>query len=211
MKRLRQHLGSNYYLPISQLKRIPPNYPPLIENINWKEHFINGKAPDMIDLGCGKGLFLESLAMLYPEKNILGIELREPFVKKIITKKKELPNLSALWYNITNGLYFIDDETIEKVFFLFPDPWFKKKHFKRRVFNFDLLNEIYRILLPSGKLYIATDIYDVHLYHIEILNNFKKFTFSEANNSLIWDLPMTNKQKSCEEKGIKYFRIICCK
>lgn len=211
MKRIRQHLGANYYLPVRELKQIPPNYPPLIEKIDWKEHFSNEKAPEMIDLGCGKGLFIESLAKIYQDKNILGIELRKPFVDKIVSKKKEFPNLSAIWYNIANGLHFIEDVTVEKVFFLFPDPWFKKKHFKRRVFNIDLLNEIYRILLPSGKLYIATDIYDVHLYHIEILNAFRKFTFIELNDNIQWDLPLTNKQKSCEEKGIKYYRIICQK
>ncbi len=211
MKRTRQHLGASYYLPASALKYIPQNYPPLIEQMDWSNVFINGKPPAMIDLGCGKGLFLEELGKINPNKNILGIELRKSFVQKINDKIKELRNVYALWYNISNGLEFLSNSTIEKIFFLFPDPWFKKKHFKRRVFNIELLNELNRILRQDGAVYIATDIYEVHKYHIEKLYEFNRFKIIEDINSENWDLPMTNKQKSCEDKVIDYYRLICRK
>jgi len=212
-ERLRHHTSPNFYLPASELKIIPKGYPPLIEKINWAEHFENKLPPDALDIGCGKGKFLLEMSLLHPEQNFLGIEVRPLPVEWLqsVIKGEELKNVSVIRYSVVNGLPFIEDESITEVFYLFPDPWPKKKHLKRRAFNFNFLVEIYRILKKNGKLLLATDVLTVHEYHLETLEQFKKFHVHIVENDDEWNYPVTNKEYFCRRIGIPFYRIICTK
>ena len=110
-----------------------------------------------------------------------------------------------------NGFTFIKNETIEKVFYFFPDPWVKKRHYKRRAFSAELLGEIHRVLKPGGKLYLMTDVPEVDEFQQKVLKDFGKFEFSYAD-SAAWDLPVkTNHEIFCEGRKIPFVRIICVK
>ncbi len=213
-KRLRHHTSANFYMPVTELKKIPANYPPVTEKINWSEVFANEKSPDILDVGCGKGKLLLDLAEREPNKNILGIEVRHlitQWLDKVI-KGEKIPNVGVLWYSVVNALPFIESNSIEKVLYLFPDPWPKKKHHKRRAFNNTVLREFHRILKKDGKLYLATDVEEVHQYHLELLNENKNlFKFELVDNDELWGLPVTNKEKFCRLKNITFYRIICYK
>ena len=56
--RKRHHTNPSYYIPASDLAIIPVGYPPLINDINWSDYFTNQLPPDILDIGCGRGLFL---------------------------------------------------------------------------------------------------------------------------------------------------------
>lgn len=212
-KRMRHHTASNLYFPLNELKTKPDYYPDLIHEINWKEHFINGKAPDILDIGCGKGALLFDYALLNPVQNILGIEVRSNAVRWIqeILSAYNINNASALWYSVVNGLSFIEDSSIEKIFYLFPDPWPKKKHLKRRAFNADTLEEYSRILKTGAELYLATDLEEVHDYHLETVKANGTFQINYKIDDSNWLLPVTNKEKFCRKEGIAFFRLICKK
>ncbi|MPN20496.1 tRNA (guanine-N(7)-)-methyltransferase [bioreactor metagenome] len=94
---------------------------------------------------------------------------------------------------------------------MFPDPWVKTKHKKRRVFNIDFLDDVYRILTKNGKLFLATDILEVHKDHLKILNKFEKMEFKEVKNDNEWNKPQTNKEVFCRKEGIEFYRIIAKK
>ncbi len=207
--RFRHHSAANLYLPLSELKKVPDYYPTLIEQVDWNNYFANGKAPDALDIGCGKGKFLLDFAELNPNLNILGLELRKGPVEWLnqIIKGENLPNVAVLWYSVVNGLDFIEPETISKVFYLFPDPWFKKKHFKRRAFSEKFLKDINRILKKDGIFFIATDVSDINYYHLEILDSTDYFHYEIVNNDTDWQIPRTNKEIFCLGKNIEYYRI----
>lgn len=126
--RMRHHTSPNFYLPASELQIIPKGYPPLIDKIDWSNHFANSQPPDLLDIGCGRGKFLLDMSFRLPQKNILGIEVRPLPVEWLqnVIKGENLPNVSVLRYSVVNGLPFIEDNSIEEVFYLFPDPWPKK-------------------------------------------------------------------------------------
>ncbi len=210
-KRLRHHTSPNLYFKYSDFKEKPDYYPDLYETIDWSKIFANGKPPDYIDLGCGKGFFLLQISELEKEKNILGIELRKSLVEWInnYVKGEKIPNAAALWYSIINGLYFIENESLEKVFYLFPDPWHKKKHFKRRAFNSGTVIEIYNKLKFGGKLYLATDVAEIDTYHKSILREFGKFDVNQVIVEEQWNLPPTNKESFCIKSYIPTFKLIC--
>ena len=212
--RKRHHTNPSYYIPIKELKFVPTGYPQVIKNINWKEYFANHKPPKQLDIGCGRGLFLLTLAENDKDSNILGIEVRQwccDWLDNYIVNES-IENCGILRYCVANGLDFISSDSINEIFYLFPDPWVKIRHRKRRAFNLDFLEEIYRVLVTDGKLYLATDIYEVHAYHLKTLKQFNRFCVKEVDNSANeWTLPPTNKELFCIKENIKYYKIIAKK
>ncbi len=210
---MRHHTAPNLYFKFSELKDEPNYYPPIYKDMDWSNIFINSNPPDILDIGCGKGLFLLNMSEAFPDSNILGIELRKPAVEWInqVSRGENIANAAAIWYSVVNGLDFIESDSIEKVFYLFPDPWTKRKHLKRRAFNLDLLNDVYRVLKKNGQLYLATDLVEVDVYHKKILDKFSKFDYKIVENSEEWQFPETNKENFCIRESIAYYRIICKK
>ncbi len=211
--KLRHHVTSYNYLPIEELKVVPPNYPQVYKKLDWSELFINGKKPDRIDIGCGKGIFLLSAAYQNSENNILGIEIRDIAVDWInnYIHGEQIRNCYALFYSVANGLPFIESNSIEEIYYLFPDPWPKNRHHKRRAFNMNFLNEIYRVLKSGAKLYLATDVDDVNNYQKKLLDEFGKFEIKIIDCESDWDLPVTNKESFCLINQIPTFKLICQK
>jgi tRNA (guanine-N7-)-methyltransferase len=212
-KRMRHHTSPNLYFKYSELKKTPNYYPPLIDELNWEEIFFNGKRPDMLDIGCGKGRFLLSMSEQFPEKNILGIELRKPAVEWInnVVKGEEIMNCAAIWYSVVNGLNFIEGKSIEKIFYFFPDPWPKKKHLKRRVFSEEFIQECHRILKDKGELFLATDLEEVNEFHKRIIIQSGKFDYKIVTDDNQWQFPETNKENFCRREDVPFYRLICPK
>jgi len=198
-------------MPWAELKEKPNSYPPLIEKIDWSIHFLNGNPPQILDVGCGKGKLLLDCSELSPKQNFLGIEVRKIATDWLgnVIKGEAIPNCSVIWYSVVNGLHFIESGCIESIYYLFPDPWPKKKHHKRRAFNNEVISEFHRVLDITGKLYLATDVPEVHEYHLELLEETGLFTYSEIQNDEDWGLPITNKESFCRKKDIPFYRLIC--
>lgn len=211
--RIRHHANSVYYFPLKQHKTKNFRYPPLVDKFEWGELFSDGKPPLLLDVGCGMGKFLIESANHNPAKNILGFELRAnavEWINKVITGEN-IKNARVLWYSIVNGFPFIESGSVEKIFYLFPDPWVKKRHHKRRAFNIELLDEFYRMLNKTGILYIMTDVPEVDEHHRETLDDHKKFVYEYINHA-DWDLEIqTNQEEFCFSKDIPFTRMICRK
>ncbi len=212
-KRLRHHTASNLYMPASELKLVSGYYPPLYDKVDWRLFFINGKKPDSLDIGCGKGAFLLEYSSQHPEMNILGIELRKLPVEWLdnIIRSEKIENCSVMWYSASNGLPFIETSSEKKIFYLFPDPWHKRKHRKRRTFGKIFLDELHRVLSDEGELLIATDVKEVDEYHKKTLERHGGFTFDVIGDDKDWELPITNKEKFCRDNNIEIFRLKCRK
>ena len=132
---MRQHvnpLSSNF----KQIERIP----------SLSEMFGDSKLNLHLDIGCAAGEFLFDLALVNTSWNYLGIEIRERLVKtaKLRVQEKEIKNLYFIFGNANNILNDVQNkfilENVKSISFNFPDPWFKKKHYKRRVIQPDFIN-----------------------------------------------------------------------
>lgn len=211
--RLRHHTSPNLYFKHDELKYDAHDYPPLIESIDWQTIFRDGRPPRMLDIGCGKGGFLLDYSEMFPERNALGIELRHEPVRWIerFCTGENLPNCFAIWYSVVNGIGFVGSESIDEVFYLFPDPWPKKKHLKRRAFSSEFLGEVHRVLVPGGKLYLATDIFSVDDDQRELIEESKLFDFKYVESDEEWNRPVTNKERFCRAESIPFRRMICTK
>lgn len=211
--RLRHHTNPACYIPADELTDLPENYPPLIGSVKWEDVFINAQKPNIMDVGCGKAGMLLNYSEQHPTDNILGIEVRESIAKWAINliKSENMPNAGVLWYSVINGLDFLDEASFDKIFYLFPDPWTKRKHLKRRAFNPETLEIYHRLLKTGGQLYLASDVEEVHDYHMKLLRQNGNFDIKIVEDDLEWGLPVTNKERFCRRELILFYRIIATK
>ena len=156
---MRQHVN-----PLSRFFQLPLSLPS--KSILFKDsHY-----PIHLDIGSAKGEFLIELASNYPNWNFLGLEIREPLVSSSERKRKQLglQNLKFLFCNVNisldEWLSDLDLDQLKRVSIQFPDPWFKRKHLKRRVFKKSLLNSIARYMSKNGELFIQSDIFKLIEY-----------------------------------------------
>ena len=117
-------------------------------------------APVEIDLGCGDGSFVTALARQNPERNFLGIERLIGRVRSTCRKaaREKLSNFRVLRVEIAYAVrYLVPAESVAMFHLLFPDPWPKTRHHRRRIVTAELLESIRNGLVPGGILHIATD------------------------------------------------------
>ncbi len=213
---VRHHVSPNLYIPRAELTFDVPYYPPLHTAIDWTTVFADGKPPHILDIGCGLGKFMLDYAYTHTDTNILGIEVRKKiceWVAHVITTE-QTPNAGMLWYSVVNGVPFIESMSIEKIMYFFPDPWYKKRHVKRRAFTVEFLQECHRMLRQDGLLFLQTDVPEVDAYQREVLTTFGGFLFEDVEES-VWrteyGLPKTNQEEICVRNGIPYTRLVCRK
>eukprot|EP00439_Symbiodinium_sp_Y106_P077992 s2628_g16.t2 len=126
-----------------------------------------------LDVGCGFGGLLMALSPKFPDKLMLGMEIREQvtnYVGKRIQAMRQGAEGSPSHHNVsvirTNAMKFLPNYfrkgQLEKMFFCFPDPHFKRKNARRRIISHGLLSVYAYVMAPDGLLYHATDVKDLH-------------------------------------------------
>jgi tRNA (guanine-N7-)-methyltransferase len=128
--------------------------------VAWTEVFGNAH-PVELEVGSGKGLFLANAAMADPGHNFLGIELARKYARRAVERvaKRDLRNVRVIAGDARLFLArYVHPATVRTVHVYFPDPWWKARHKKRRVFAASLVADIERALEPGGELRVATDV-----------------------------------------------------
>ena len=140
-----------------------------------KEEIFETNRPLEIDLGCGDGSFLVAMASHYQERNFLGVERLLGRVRKVIRKaeKNSLLNLKVLRLELSYTIeWLLPDDCANRMHLLFPDPWPKKKHHKRRMVNKSFCESLVRILKEDGEFLFKTDHPDYFEESMLALENF---------------------------------------
>ncbi|MEP6822197.1 MAG: methyltransferase domain-containing protein [Chthoniobacterales bacterium] len=117
-------------------------------------------APLEVDLGCGDGTFLATLAREQPGRNFLGVDWTPSRVRAACRKigDAHLPNARVLRADNAETLcMLLAPQSVEVCHLLFSDPWPKRRHHERRVFSERFLRAVAHALVPSGLLRVATD------------------------------------------------------
>jgi tRNA (guanine-N7-)-methyltransferase len=128
--------------------------------LSWPEVFGNDR-PVELEVGSGKGLFLANAGQARPGHNFLGIEIARKYASKAAERiaKRSLRNVKV--YAGDAKLFFaraVPSASLRAVHVYFPDPWWKARHKKRRVFCEPLLADVERSLEPGGELWVVTDV-----------------------------------------------------
>ncbi|MDY7016507.1 MAG: tRNA (guanosine(46)-N7)-methyltransferase TrmB, partial [Cyanobacteriota bacterium] len=151
--RVRQHVN-----PLSRKYQIPRTPP------NWEKIFARPLQPLHLDIGCARGRFLLKMAQLEPHWNFLGLEIREPLVEEAndLRDRLGLRNLHYLFCNVNidlaSLLQSLPPAVLQTITIQFPDPWFKKRHEKRRTVQPELADTLARYAIAGGCVFLQSDV-----------------------------------------------------
>lgn len=206
--RVRQHVN-----PLSQ-KYQRPIAPP-----NWEKVYFDPSQPLHLDIGCGRGHFLLAMAQQQPDWNFLGLEIREPLVIQANGWRDELglTNLHYLFCNVNQSasplLSSLPPSILQRISIQFPDPWFKKRHQKRRVVQPELVMQLVNYLAEDGVIFIQSDIEAIAA---EMCDRFAEHPALVWQGSEKWlaenPLPVpTEREQSTLERGEPVYRSLFVK
>jgi tRNA (guanine-N7-)-methyltransferase len=161
-------------------------------------------APVAVDLGCGDGSFLCALAQRQPDRNFLGIERLIGRVNATARKAAPLDNVRVLRLETSYAVqYLLPAGSIEQFYLLFPDPWPKRRHQRRRLVSSEFLASIGTALIRDGRFHVATDQRDYFDQIRTLATETGKFRESDAAT----DLPLTQFEKRFQQEGAPIYRV----
>lgn len=203
MPRVRVHQHVN---PLAPYYRFTP------KALEIEEIFAAPDLPLHLDVGSARGRFLLKMAEMEKDRNFLGVEIREPLVEEANRIARE-KNLSNLHYEFCNAMIALDKllETLpanllQTVTIQFPDPWYKKKHAKRRMVKDEMVETLVGHLSDSGKIFIQTD---VEFLAEEMFELFRQNGNLREIETAENPFPVkTERETAVEEKGLEIYRRI---
>jgi tRNA (guanine-N7-)-methyltransferase len=148
--------------------RLPPEQlaPYLLEPsaepapLDWAAVFGNGHRVEA-EVGFGKGLFLLTAAQQSPQTNFLGVEIERKYTLFTATRiaKRGLKNARLACADAKQFFrHRVPAGSLAAVHVYFPDPWWKRRHEKRRLFTAEFVGLCVRVLRPGGRLHLVTDV-----------------------------------------------------
>ncbi|MDW8247342.1 MAG: tRNA (guanosine(46)-N7)-methyltransferase TrmB [Sandaracinaceae bacterium] len=114
-----------------------------------------------LEIGVGKGRFLIERATRFPRSWIVGLEIKPKLAFLVNERRKRLglENARVFWADAKLALPRLGpDACLDRIFIHFPDPWWKKRHAKRRLMSEAFVLELARLLREGGELFIQSDV-----------------------------------------------------
>ena len=112
-----------------------------------------------IEIGFGMGVELARWAIESPDALVLGIELYRPGIGSLFSKLVDegIENVRVIEAPAQIAIAELPNNSVDEIRILFPDPWPKKRHHKRRLIQKEFICQVERVLIKGGRLQIATD------------------------------------------------------
>lgn len=173
-------------------------------------HTIFPTAPKLcLEIGFGGGEHLAWRAHQSPEAGFFGCE---PFITGVASllghmETHQLSNIRIIHDDARLFIRTLTEECLERIYILFPDPWPKTRHHKRRIVHDETIGDLSRILKPGGELVMATDIPEYALWMQEVLEKRPEFTMDMAGRDSLYERPEAWPLTRYEEKGIAAERL----
>uniref|UniRef100_A0A1I7YCZ6 tRNA (guanine-N(7)-)-methyltransferase n=1 Tax=Steinernema glaseri TaxID=37863 RepID=A0A1I7YCZ6_9BILA len=197
-------------------------YPRTPKEMDWSPYY--GEVPpsskvEFVDVGCGYGGLLMKLSPMFPDKLMVGMEIRVKVADFVSDKIRALrAKVPGQYQNVcclrTNAMKYLpnyfEKGQLSKMFFLYPDPHFKKAKHKWRIITPALIAEYAYLLRPGGIIYTITDVEDLHIWmkkHLSEHPLFQELTPAEMESDPVVPLLFESTeegQKVTRNEGSKF-------
>ena len=198
--RIRQHvnpLKANFF----QIAVEPPELP--------------AGVPVEVELGSAEAHFLMGRAAEEPSRFYVGVEIRRDHVAaaNAACERQGLRQVRSVFANMSVDLRRIfPDGRVSRFFLNFPDPWWKARQQKRRVMSPELVAELFGLLVEGGEIYVATDVFDIALDAMAVLegDSSQRFVNLREPWTFLRESPFTarsRRERQCEVEAIPIWRL----
>jgi len=200
-------------LPAETLAPYLIDVPESLGPLNWAALFGNDH-PVEIEVGFGKGLFLLTSSQARPEINFVGIEIFRKYQLYTATRltKRALKNVKVA---CADARLFLTDRvaagSVQAVHVYFPDPWWKTRHRKRRLFTAEFAAACERTLKAGGRLFVVTDVESYAQVIRETAAQYTRLVFEEspAEKAPVHDFDyLTNFERKYRKEGRPIHRMV---
>lgn len=160
-------------------------------------------APLTVEIGFGLGDSLIEMAIADPTRNFIGVEVHEPGIGKCayMAGTQNLTNIKIINGDAIQLLKQLPENHIDRIQLYFPDPWRKKRHFKRRFVSAERMAIVTRTLKPGGWFHTATDWEHYAFWMLEVLDNFAGLS-NQAGTGNFTPRPDFRPMTKFERRGI---------
>lgn len=177
------------------------------------EELLEGSGPLELDIGFGRGLSLFERAAVAPQSRLIGLEVKAKLVYRVDRRlrRQGLSNVAVLQGDAREILQRAEPSgSVRRVAVHFPDPWWKKRHDKRRVLGDVLWAELARLMQPGGELFIQTDVEHRATQYVEALRRHPEFELA-SSSGYVDENPFharSNREKRAVADGLPIWRIV---
>ncbi len=169
-----------------------------------------------VELGSAEAHFLADLARADPHGLYVGVEIRREVVDRAnrACRAAGLDNVRSVFANMSVDLpRLFAPASVHRFHLNFPDPWWKSRQQKRRVVSPTLARDIHSALAPGGELFVETDIFDIALEAMAVLEQDDPPRFRNAVEpwSFLSQSPFaarSRREKQCDAEGAKIWRLL---
>lgn len=176
---------------------------------------LSSDRPIEVELGSAEAFFLMERAAEDPGRSYVGVEIRRELAAQSNDEctRKGLGQVRSVFANISVDLpRLFPPQRVSRFFINFPDPWFKHRQRKRRAVDEDLVDQLADLLAPDGEIHVATDIFDIALDVMAMLeretprrfvNLHEPWTFLRKSHFAARSF----RERLCEREGIRIWRL----
>ena len=159
--------------------------------------------PVELDIGCGRGWFLVNESQSHPARRFVGLELDFTEGRRTARRlqRNRLHNARVIGGDAREVLRrLVPPASVDVAHVLFPDPWWKRRHRRRRIFTDTFLDQIVGILSPGGTLHAATDVGDYWEVIAALVDHHPRFERRPEVEATVPDAPEHRYLTSFERK-----------
>jgi tRNA (guanine-N7-)-methyltransferase len=165
-----------------------------------------------MEIGFGRGMFLLQRAERVPAAGLLGIEIKDKLAVRVAERiaRRQLERVRVLAGDARAIVAKLGpDAALARVFMHFPDPWWKKRHAKRRLLDSTLLDQLARLLRAGGELFVQTDVEERAEVFLREIENHAEFRVEGGGYSA--ENPygaVSNREARAVQDGLPIYRIL---
>lgn len=191
------------------LAPMPPEGPLALDRL------LPGTGDLELEIGFGHGLFLYERALARPDVRLVGLEIKRKWSYLVAERcaARGLHNVTVWAADARSVLPRVSPGILARVFMHFPDPWWKKRHQKRSLVGATLLDEIARVLVPGGELFLQTDVPERAALHVEAVAAHPAFTLGGEGGYLAANpyAARSNREARAALDGLPVYRTLARK